>query len=612
MGLEGWTIILRDRAGDEIERTTTYENGRYCFGDLPSGTYTVEEVGQPGWEQVFPGGSEIHEITLPATLNLIENGDFEAGNTGFGSDYDLVTTEGHDGGNDNLGTLDKPEAYAIGTNPYLYHELWSSFGDHTSGTGKMMIVNGSTGTDVSVWFTSTDIIPGTDYTFSFWSRSSYSKAIAEVDVWINGVYQNTFTGPTESWAEHSLDWNSGTSNSAKIEFICNTSVYDGTDFALDDISLIGQPSYNFVNEEKVFDIAGYKLNADVDEGLGGWTINLEKWDETLDVPDWIPFDTRTTDSNGKYCFKGLEAGTYKVSEVLISGWEQDYPENNEHIVVLPEDASDCEEETNLYNFVNAELFDLCGHKYGVDWLGIETPLAGWTIKLMDGDKVTATTTTDADGHYCFKDLRAGDYTIVESFGEMNIDGFWVFNSKFYRPEESAEIEVSLPNDASDCEDPVTHHNFYNLCHSGETAWMFGNKGFIKDLNLGSANWGWSFEVGILKGTEARTIFTQPIYAGAAQEDITKGYLVGWVDVSWDGAALKADIVPVEGMTLVNTKIWIGNTALPLAKKGVMTNAPGMLITSPTLDYSKITYIAIHFKAYVPCMYEHPVIEASLQ
>lgn len=73
-----------------------------------------------------------------AADNLVVNGDFEAGNTGFYSDYDYVSAEG-------WSTLQPPSVYAIGTDPYLYHSAWGpGFGDHTSGDGLMMIVNGTT------------------------------------------------------------------------------------------------------------------------------------------------------------------------------------------------------------------------------------------------------------------------------------------------------------------------------------------------------------------------------------------------------------------------------------------------------------------------------------
>lgn len=80
-------------------------------------------------------------FTLPAMAaqpNLITNGDFESGNEDFTTEYtylDPAIT-----GSWELG----PEyMYTVGTNPNLYHSAWASFGDHTTGVGKMMIVNGT-------------------------------------------------------------------------------------------------------------------------------------------------------------------------------------------------------------------------------------------------------------------------------------------------------------------------------------------------------------------------------------------------------------------------------------------------------------------------------------
>jgi hypothetical protein len=70
--------------------------------------------------------------------NLITNGDFEAGNTGFTTEYNYLNPS-----NTGTWTLGPEYLYTIGTNPNLYHSAWASFGDHTSGFGKMMIVNGT-------------------------------------------------------------------------------------------------------------------------------------------------------------------------------------------------------------------------------------------------------------------------------------------------------------------------------------------------------------------------------------------------------------------------------------------------------------------------------------
>jgi hypothetical protein len=71
--------------------------------------------------------------------NLVTNGDFEDGNTGFASDYTYVATTGPS-------ALQPASVYTVGFDPNDYHSAWTSFGDHTSGAGQMMIVNGTTST----------------------------------------------------------------------------------------------------------------------------------------------------------------------------------------------------------------------------------------------------------------------------------------------------------------------------------------------------------------------------------------------------------------------------------------------------------------------------------
>ncbi len=105
-------------------------------------------------------------------------------------------------------------------------------------------------------------------------------------------------------------------------------------------------------ELEVYDICGFKY-ADWEGDLiplSGWNITLEKWD----YPDgWIEIDWVETETDGKYCFTGLAAGTYRVREVLKDGWRQVYPdpegaEQGAHIVVLPGGQTYAEESTILY------------------------------------------------------------------------------------------------------------------------------------------------------------------------------------------------------------------------------------------------------------------------
>jgi hypothetical protein len=66
----------------------------------------------------------------PNTANLLVNGDFSLGNTGFTSDY-IFTSDILPAG-----------TYCIDTDPHHCHPLAASYGDHTSGTGLMLIANG--------------------------------------------------------------------------------------------------------------------------------------------------------------------------------------------------------------------------------------------------------------------------------------------------------------------------------------------------------------------------------------------------------------------------------------------------------------------------------------
>jgi|GEM_PF-1528219 len=89
-------------------------------------------------------------------LNLITNGDFEDGNTGFTSDFTYVPIV-------NQSSMYPPAIYSINIDPNLGHGSWTSFGDHTTGDGNMMIVNGFNDpddefSDLTVW-EQTVIIP---------------------------------------------------------------------------------------------------------------------------------------------------------------------------------------------------------------------------------------------------------------------------------------------------------------------------------------------------------------------------------------------------------------------------------------------------------------------
>src|SRR5688500_7721593 len=83
---------------------------------------------------------ELLEDRTLLTGNLIYNGDFELGNKGFLMDYTF-----------SPGDIRREGTYDLSTDPRRSHEAAASYGDHTSGAGLMMVVNGATKPDQVVW-----------------------------------------------------------------------------------------------------------------------------------------------------------------------------------------------------------------------------------------------------------------------------------------------------------------------------------------------------------------------------------------------------------------------------------------------------------------------------
>ena len=168
-----------------------------------------------------------------AATNLVTNGDFEAGYTGFGSDYaPVVPTTGQ-------------AQYSLTTSPCLVHGSFACFGDHTSGTGNMMVVNGSDSTADRVWFQNgIGITANTTYFFSTWIHTVYDQSPAQLKFSINiNSIGTTFTAGTiaDGWQQFFASWNSGAATTADIALVNQNTAFSGNDFALDDISLSTAP-----------------------------------------------------------------------------------------------------------------------------------------------------------------------------------------------------------------------------------------------------------------------------------------------------------------------------------------------------------------------------------
>jgi len=162
------------------------------------------------------------------SVNLVINGDFSEGNGGFQSDYTYNPTSVYSEG-----------TYAITNNPTAVHPDFASCSDHTSGTGKMMVVNGAPYPDQNVWFQSLPVTPNTDYHYSGWFTSVHPTNPAVLQLSINGesIQEINLSNATCLWQNFYNVWNSGSNTTVELQIVNQNIVMSGNDFAIDDIHL---------------------------------------------------------------------------------------------------------------------------------------------------------------------------------------------------------------------------------------------------------------------------------------------------------------------------------------------------------------------------------------
>ncbi len=169
-------------------------------------------------------------VTSLDDVNLITNGDFNAGFSNFTSDY-IPGTGGA------FGLLSNEGEYAVSTNPSLTHTNFASCGDHTGG-GNMMVVNGAGTANQDVLCQTVNVTPFTDYAFSAWVMSVISEAPAQLQFSVNGaLLGNVFTAPSATcvWSNFYQEWNSGPNSSVEICMVNQNTAASGNDFAVDDL-----------------------------------------------------------------------------------------------------------------------------------------------------------------------------------------------------------------------------------------------------------------------------------------------------------------------------------------------------------------------------------------
>ncbi len=254
------------------------------------------------------------------------------------------------------------------------------------------------------------MVGGTD-TFNYTGTPNGSISTNNGTIQANvvpGTYTSTEAVPTTGWS--------------LISIVCDDTDSTGnvgTRTATFNVAAGETVTCTFTNtkkEEPKFEICGIKWNdlngnskQDLGEpGLPNWTINLVFGTP----PNQIDLQA-ITDASGRYCFTGLAAGTYTVSETLLSGWVQTFPQNPAtHTVTLPPSKTD----VNFGNQKKEGKAEICVFKFedkdGDGKKGPNEPLlAGWTFNVNPGPPNQVT--TGPQGGICFGVSAPGTVTITE-------------------------------------------------------------------------------------------------------------------------------------------------------------------------------------------------------
>jgi len=215
----------------DVNLTSSGTNITNQYWTGPNGYYSISA--NPTISSATSANSGTYTVTASSLsgINLIVNGDFEAGNTSFSSSYGYVTP---------IANALYPEGvYTVVANPNSVHTGFTDCIDHTPIGTMQMVVNGNTTAGVDVWKQTVAVVPNTDYQFTYWVQSVVASNPSQLQLFVNGISAGpTYTAITATcqWTQFDYNWNSGSNTSALLSLTNQNIVASGNDFALDDIS----------------------------------------------------------------------------------------------------------------------------------------------------------------------------------------------------------------------------------------------------------------------------------------------------------------------------------------------------------------------------------------
>jgi uncharacterized surface anchored protein len=328
--------------------TTTVAEGSYIFSNLGPATYTVQEEVPAGYTETV-GNSGYTVDPISGTISTQNNFENFKNITISGKKFKDLTDNGFSADDTALG------------------------GVTINLTGYIPIFGG-------IFFPIESTTTAPDGTYSF---TNLGPGIYVVNETVPAGY--TQTGGVGGY------------------FIPATSGLNATGKNFDDYQT---PTGATISGQKFNDITGNGITSD-DTGLGGVTIKLYKNGSTTALA------TTTTAANGTYSFTNLAAATYKVVEVVPSGWTQTGGIGGYSFVVASGKTYTGKNFDDFHNISisGIKFNDITGNGFSTD----DTHLGGVKIYLYknSGTSPVASAITASNGTYSFTNLGPGTYKVQE-------------------------------------------------------------------------------------------------------------------------------------------------------------------------------------------------------
>lgn len=197
-------------------------------------------------------------VQTVAASNLIVNGDFSGGFNGFQTDYVFRVDDSA-----NVDDMWNPGTVGIDNSIVGRHSLWTDVADHT-GNGNMLIANGRTDAESTVWRQTIAVNQGANYFFEGFGLNLCCNIVGDYGIpgllfYINNVLiASDLTNGPGNWLGFSNMWYSASNSLAVLEIKNTSTVYSGNDFALDDL-FFGEEPMNPTPEPVSFLLLGSGL-----------------------------------------------------------------------------------------------------------------------------------------------------------------------------------------------------------------------------------------------------------------------------------------------------------------------------------------------------------------